>query len=263
MAEHCRRAAAMAAMLAGLGARVSYPGLPGHTGHGVLRRLLNSGYGFGGLLGVDMGSAAKAEAVSAAECVRARMLQQQHCCRAAAVPRLLHAVCGCMRAAVALACRNPPAVSHLTQLMERLQNKHGFGLMAVSLGYADTLMSLSAASTSSELSDADKAAADISDGYVRMSIGVTGERARVRAGAAARAALRQHCAACGVANTTHPLTRVPVCACRLAGAAPAAAQGGVRVCDAHQRRAAIQSEPRANQAACRAQRACVSTRVAS
>lgn len=58
--------------------------------------------------------------------------------------------------------------------MERLQNKHSFGLMAVSLGYADTLMSLSAASTSSELSDADKAKADISDGYVRMSIGITG-----------------------------------------------------------------------------------------
>lgn len=60
--------------------------------------------------------------------------------------------------------------------MERLQNKHSFGLMAVSLGYADTLMSLSAASTSSELSDADKAKADISDGYVRMSVGITGEQ---------------------------------------------------------------------------------------
>jgi methionine-gamma-lyase len=64
---------------------------------------------------------------------------------------------------------------YFVQLMERLQNKYGFGLMAVSLGYADTLMSLSAASTSSELSDADKANADISDGYVRMSVGVTGE----------------------------------------------------------------------------------------
>lgn len=60
--------------------------------------------------------------------------------------------------------------------MERLQNKHGFGLMAVSLGYADTLMSLSAASTSSEMSEADKANAEISDGYVRMSIGITGTR---------------------------------------------------------------------------------------
>ena len=35
--------------------------------------------------------------------------------------------------------------------MERLQNKHGFGLMAVSLGYFDTLLSASAGSTSSEL----------------------------------------------------------------------------------------------------------------
>lgn len=62
----------------------------------------------------------------------------------------------------------------LLQLMERLQNKHSFGLMAVSLGYADTLMSLSAASTSSELTDADKASADISEGYLRMSVGITG-----------------------------------------------------------------------------------------
>jgi maltoporin len=64
--------------------------------------------------------------------------------------------------------------------MERLQNKYGFGLMAVSLGYADTLMSLSAASTSSELSESDKAKADISDGYVRMSVGVTGECGKCR-----------------------------------------------------------------------------------
>jgi hypothetical protein len=30
----------------------------------VLKRLLNPGYGYGGLLGIDMGSAAKGEAVS-------------------------------------------------------------------------------------------------------------------------------------------------------------------------------------------------------
>jgi cystathionine beta-lyase/cystathionine gamma-synthase len=36
-------------------------------------------------------------------------------------------------------------------------------------------MSLSSASTSSELTDSEKAAAHISDGYVRMSIGITGE----------------------------------------------------------------------------------------
>jgi cystathionine beta-lyase/cystathionine gamma-synthase len=43
---------------------VSYPGLPHHKGHDVLKRLLNPGYGYGGLIGVDMGSAAKGEAVS-------------------------------------------------------------------------------------------------------------------------------------------------------------------------------------------------------
>jgi methionine-gamma-lyase len=44
--------------------QVSYPGLPHHPGHAVLARLLNRGYGYGGLMGVDMGSAAKGEAVS-------------------------------------------------------------------------------------------------------------------------------------------------------------------------------------------------------
>lgn len=37
--------------------------------------------------------------------------------------------------------------------MQRLQNKHAFGFMAVSLGYFDTLMSCSGATTSSELSE--------------------------------------------------------------------------------------------------------------
>ena len=58
--------------------------------------------------------------------------------------------------------------------MERLQNVHGFGLMAVSLGYFDTLMSASASSTSSEMSAAELATAGISPGLVRMSVGLTG-----------------------------------------------------------------------------------------
>jgi hypothetical protein len=37
------------------------------------------------------------------------------------------------------------------QLMERLQNKHDFGLIAVSLGYADTLMSLRACTARSKV----------------------------------------------------------------------------------------------------------------
>jgi methionine-gamma-lyase len=57
---------------------VTYPGLPSHPQHALLKRLANPGYGAGGLLGVDLGGRRRAEA-----------------------------------------------------FMERLQNTHGFGFMAV------------------------------------------------------------------------------------------------------------------------------------
>ncbi len=60
------------------------------------------------------------------------------------------------------------------ELMAMLQNKYRFGFMAVSLGYFDTLMSCSGSSTSSEMTDEDKATAGISPGLIRMSIGYTG-----------------------------------------------------------------------------------------
>jgi len=60
------------------------------------------------------------------------------------------------------------------QLMDMLQNDYRFGYMAVSLGYFDTLMSCSGSTTSSEMTEADKAAAHISPGLVRMSVGFTG-----------------------------------------------------------------------------------------
>lgn len=60
------------------------------------------------------------------------------------------------------------------KFMEHLQNDKRFGFMAVSLGYFETLMSASGSSTSSELTDEAKAAAGISPGLVRMSIGYTG-----------------------------------------------------------------------------------------
>jgi methionine-gamma-lyase len=59
-------------------------------------------------------------------------------------------------------------------LMDHLQNTSQFGFVAVSLGYFDTLMSCSAASTSSEMGSADIAAAGISPGLIRLSIGYTG-----------------------------------------------------------------------------------------
>jgi methionine-gamma-lyase len=60
------------------------------------------------------------------------------------------------------------------ELMEILQNKDRFGFMAVSLGYFDTLMSCSAATTSSEMSEQEQRLAGIGAGMVRMSIGYTG-----------------------------------------------------------------------------------------
>jgi len=60
------------------------------------------------------------------------------------------------------------------RFMEHLQNESGFGLMAVSLGYFDTLMSASAASTSSELNTAELQKAGIGAGLVRLSVGLTG-----------------------------------------------------------------------------------------
>jgi methionine-gamma-lyase len=42
------------------------------------------------------------------------------------------------------------------QFMERLQNEEGFGWIAVSLGYFDTLLSVSASSTSSEMPEEDQ-----------------------------------------------------------------------------------------------------------
>ncbi|PID38392.1 MAG: cystathionine beta-lyase [Proteobacteria bacterium] len=60
------------------------------------------------------------------------------------------------------------------QLMDRLQNEYSFGLMAVSLGYYDTLMSCSSTSTSSEIPVEDQHKMGLSPGLVRVSVGYTG-----------------------------------------------------------------------------------------
>ena len=62
------------------------------------------------------------------------------------------------------------------ELMDELQNKHGFGYVAVSLGYFDTLMSCSASSTSSEMDEFSRTQSGIGQGLVRMSVGFTGSR---------------------------------------------------------------------------------------
>lgn len=121
MTEHSRRALAFAERMAERGLAVTYPGLPAHPNHELLRSLANEGYGFGGIFTLDTGSRDKA-----------------------------------------------------FELMDTLQNDHRFGYLAVSLGYFDTLMSCSASSTSSELSEDDLKAAGVRPGLVRFSIGYTG-----------------------------------------------------------------------------------------
>ncbi|MEY2624962.1 MAG: hypothetical protein RL412_737 [Pseudomonadota bacterium] len=60
MSAHAERALAYAQALEVLGAKVVYPGLPSHPDHALFRRLANPGYGAGGLLSVDFGSAERA-----------------------------------------------------------------------------------------------------------------------------------------------------------------------------------------------------------
>jgi methionine-gamma-lyase len=61
------------------------------------------------------------------------------------------------------------------QLMDVLQNKEKFGLIAVSLGYFDTLMSCSGSSTSSEIPENNQQKMGLSPGLLRIAIGYTGD----------------------------------------------------------------------------------------
>jgi methionine-gamma-lyase len=60
------------------------------------------------------------------------------------------------------------------ELMDVLQNQERFGLIAVSLGYYDTLLSCSGSSTSSEVSPENQQAMGLSPGLLRISMGITG-----------------------------------------------------------------------------------------
>ncbi|KAJ8467718.1 hypothetical protein OPV22_030270 [Ensete ventricosum] len=121
MKEHCRRAMEYATRMRKVGLKVIYPGLDDHPHHDLLASIANPGYGFGGMLCLDMGTEERAN-----------------------------------------------------KLMHHLQNTTQFGLMAVSLGYYETLMSCSGSSTSSEMSPEEKTRAGISPGLVRFSVGYSG-----------------------------------------------------------------------------------------
>lgn len=61
MKEHSRRALTFAERLTERGIDVIYPGLPDHPDHEILDRLRNEEYGYGGILGIDVGSWKNAE----------------------------------------------------------------------------------------------------------------------------------------------------------------------------------------------------------
>ncbi len=59
-------------------------------------------------------------------------------------------------------------------LLDVLQNREAFGLIAVSLGYFDTLLSASSASTASEIPAGEQLRIGLSPGLVRVAVGYTG-----------------------------------------------------------------------------------------
>lgn len=67
------------------------------------------------------------------------------------------------------------------ELLDILQNQKRFGLIAVSLGFFDTLISCSGSSTSSEISREEQNRIGLSPGLLRISIGFTGSlKSRLR-----------------------------------------------------------------------------------
>jgi methionine-gamma-lyase len=60
------------------------------------------------------------------------------------------------------------------RLLSVLQNQERFGLIAVSLGYFDTLMSCSSSTTASEIAPGEQTQIGLSPGLLRLSVGYTG-----------------------------------------------------------------------------------------
>ncbi|KAB8154896.1 aminotransferase class I/II-fold pyridoxal phosphate-dependent enzyme [Kordia sp. TARA_039_SRF] len=60
MKQHSFNAMYLAKMFEADGLKTVYPGLPSHPSHDVFKRMMNSDYGFGGMLTIDVGSIEKA-----------------------------------------------------------------------------------------------------------------------------------------------------------------------------------------------------------
>jgi len=60
MQQHSRNALYLAQKMHEAGLRVSYPGLPEHKGHELMKKLMNPDFGFGGMLTIDLGTGERA-----------------------------------------------------------------------------------------------------------------------------------------------------------------------------------------------------------
>lgn len=118
MKQHSYNAQFLAEKLAADGHRVIYPGLQDHPEHELMRSLMNSEYGFGGLFVIDVQTSERAN-----------------------------------------------------QLMEKMQDDN-IGYLAVSLGSYKTLFSAPGGSTSSEIPEEERMDMGLTDGLVRVSIGL-------------------------------------------------------------------------------------------
>jgi methionine-gamma-lyase len=118
MKQHSHNALYMANGLKELGLKVIYPGLPSHPQHKLFNSMMNPGYGYGGMLTLDVDT-----------------------------------------------------VERANELMRMMQGE-GVGYLAVSLGYFKTLFSNSGKSTSSEVPEELQRKMGLSEGMIRISVGL-------------------------------------------------------------------------------------------
>jgi methionine-gamma-lyase len=118
MKQHSHNALYLAQRFEQDGLKTVYPGLESHPSHELYKSMINTEYGFGGMMTLDVGTLDKAN-----------------------------------------------------ELMELMQHRN-LGYLAVSLGFYKTLFSAPGTSTSSEIPLEEQAAMGLTDGLIRLSIGL-------------------------------------------------------------------------------------------
>lgn len=116
--QHSKNAQYLAEKLEQAGVKTVYPGLKSHPSHELYQSMINTDFGFGGMLTIDAGNLEKANA-----------------------------------------------------LMELMQGRN-VGYLAVSLGFYKTLFSAPGTSTSSEIPLEEQQSMGLTDGLIRISIGL-------------------------------------------------------------------------------------------